>query len=214
MILSFQQLKGGAGKTTLALNVAAVLAAERKARVLFVDADPQGSALDWSQARQGERLFPVIGLPRPTIHKELAEMARDYDHVVVDTPPRISELARSALMAADIAVLPTTPSQYDIWALSSTVDLVREALVFKPALRVAVAVNRKISGTVIGKVVTEAIGEFGVDVLQTSITQRVIFAEMAGIGRSVIEMDPQGPAAQEVRELTTEVLSLAEVAHV
>ena len=208
MILSFQQLKGGAGKTTLALNVAAVLAAEHHSRVLFIDADPQGSALDWSQAREQQRLFPVIGLPRPTIHKELAELAKDYDHVVIDTPPRVSDLARSALMVADMAIMPVTPSQYDVWALSTTVELVKEALVFKPNLRSVIAINRKIAGSVIGRVVTQALSDFEFPVLRTAITHRVAFAEMAGIGQAVIEMDPKGQAAQEVRDMTGEIMRI------
>ena len=208
MIISFQQLKGGAGKTTLALNVAAVLAVELGARVLFVDSDPQGSALDWSHARQREPLFPVIGLPKPTIHKELAVMAKDYDHVVIDTPPRLSDSARSALMVADLAVLPTTPSQYDIWALSEIVNLVKDAQTFKPDLRSSIVINRRINGTVIGRETTAALHEVDFPVFRTAVTHRVLFAEMAGTGRAVIEMEPKGPAAREIRDLTTEIMQL------
>ena len=208
MIISFQQLKGGAGKTTLALNVAAVLAVEHGARVLFVDADPQGSALDWSHTRQGDPIFPVIGLPKPTLHKEVAVMAKDYDHVLIDTPPRLSDSARSALMVADLAVLPTTPSAYDVWALGSIINLVKEAQTFKPDLRSAIAINRKVNGSVIGRETTAALQDVDFPVLRTSITHRVLFAEMAGTGRAVIEMEPKGVAAREVRGITAEIMQM------
>ncbi len=86
MIISFLNQKGGVGKTTLAVHLATALA-RRGARVLMVDADPQGSGLDWSASRTGDPLFPVIGLPKPTIHRELPTIAADYAHVVIDGPP-------------------------------------------------------------------------------------------------------------------------------
>lgn len=69
-VLAFLNQKGGVGKTTLVTNVATALAIQKQ-RVLFIDADQQGSALDWSAARKGELLFPVVGLPKDTLHREI-----------------------------------------------------------------------------------------------------------------------------------------------
>ena len=109
MIVSFLNQKGGVGKPTLAIRVADALARRTK-RVLLVDADPQGSALDWAAARRGESLFPVAGLPRASIHKELPTLAHGYDMVIIDGPPRVYDVARSAIMASDLVLVPVQPS--------------------------------------------------------------------------------------------------------
>ncbi|WP_435656006.1 AAA family ATPase [Brucella pituitosa] len=89
MIVAFLNQKGGVGKTMLALHLAGIWAAQGK-RVILIDADPQGSALDWSERRGHEglpRLFSVIGLARDTLPREASELARDADHVAIDGPP-------------------------------------------------------------------------------------------------------------------------------
>ena len=112
MVVAFLNQKGGVGKTTLVLHVAGAWAAQGK-RVVVIDADPQGSALDWSEQRAKEglpRLFGVLGLARDTLHIEAPEIARDANHVLINGSPRIAALMRSAMLAADLALVPAQPS--------------------------------------------------------------------------------------------------------
>jgi chromosome partitioning protein len=208
-VLAVLNQKGGVGKTTLAISTAAGLT-EQGRRVLLIDADSQGSALDWKAARGDLPSFPVVGLPRDTIHREIKTLANGYDWVVIDGPPRISTVAKSAIAASDIVVIPVQPSPYDVWAARDTVDLIAEARVVKENLIAVFAVNRRIVGTAIGRDVEKALADYPeIPVLQAAICQRVAFAESAAAGKTVLETEPAGLAAGEVRELVVEIAKTA-----
>ena len=152
MIVALLNQKGGVGKTTLATHIAGELAM-RGQSVILLDADPQGSALDWTQRRSQQglpRLFSAVGLARETLHQEAPELARRADHVVIDGPPRIAALARSALLAAERVLIPVQPSPYDLWASAEMVALIREAQVFRPALRAAASSAERASAAMRG----------------------------------------------------------------
>lgn len=208
MIVGVLNQKGGVGKTTLSVNLAGCLA-RIGARVLLIDADPQGSALDWAAARQEAPLFSVVGFPRPTIHKEIAQLGQGYDHIIIDGPPRVTDLARSAIMASDIVVIPVQPSPYDIWAADEVVKLITEARVYKENIKSVFVVNRKITNTAIGRDVREALAAYPVHVLNASVAQRVVFAEAAAQGQAIFEIDPTGPAVAEMEAVAAELMEYA-----
>lgn len=208
MIVSFLNQKGGVGKTTLAVHLSMALAL-RGQRVLLVDADPQGSALDWSASRQAEPRFAVIGLPTKNLHREVQAHVPNYDVIVIDGPPRVNELARAAIMAADIVIVPVQPSPYDVWAAKEITDLLTEATAFKPNQKSAFVINRKIVNTAIGRDVAEALSDYPYPVLANAISQRVAFAESAAQGSTVLELDPKSSATQEMNALTDEILDFA-----
>lgn len=207
MIIGVLNQKGGVGKTTLSVNIAARLAADG-ARVLLIDADPQGSSLDWSAAREEPGPVVVVGLPKETIHREIKQLSRDYDHVVIDGPPRVTALARSAIMASDLVLIPVQPSPYDIWAADEVVKLVEEAQIYKSDIKTVFVINRKISNTAIGRDIREALSGYNLPCLESGLTQRVVFAEAAASGLAVHEIDAESAAAQEVAALVNEIKGL------
>lgn len=199
--------KGGVGKTTLAVHIADAIARTTRS-VLLIDADPQGSALDWAAARSGAPLFPVAGLPKASIHKELPSLAKGYDVVIIDGPPRVYDVARSAIMASDLVLIPVQPSPYDVWAAKEIVDLIHEAAVYKPNLKAAFVINRKIVNTALGRDVSEALSDYPLPLMETAICQRVALAESAAQGQTVFETAPDNPAAAEIRKLTKEIMGM------
>jgi chromosome partitioning protein len=140
------------------------------------------------------------------LHQEVPELARHTDHIIIDGPPRIAALARSALLAADRVLIPVQPSPYDVWASAEMVALVREAQVFRPALRAAFVINRRVSTTIIGREARGALTEQPLPALRTEVHQRIVFADSVAAGRLAREAAPDSVAAREIAALTDELL--------
>ena len=203
MIVALLNQKGGVGKTTLALHLAGEWSREGK-RVTVIDAGAQGSALDWSAQRAKKavpRLFGVIGLARDTLHREAPELARDADHVV----PRVAGLLRSALLAADLVLIPAQPSPFDGWGSAEMLKLLEEARIFRPQLVARFMLNRCAARTVIARETADGLADHDPPVLASRIGQRVAFADSARTGRLVFDVDAACHAAREVSALAGEV---------
>lgn len=204
-VIAVLNQKGGSGKTTVATHLARALQLQG-AEVLLVDSDPQGSARDWAAVREDQPLT-VVGIDRPTIDRDVKKIAR-VDYVVIDGAPQAADLAVSAIKAADFILIPVQPSPYDIWAASDLVELVKQRIeVTDGKLQAAFVVSRAIKGTRIGGEVAEALEGYELPVLEARITQRVSYPGTAAVGTTVLEAEPDGDAAAEIRALAAEITS-------
>jgi len=202
-VIAVLNQKGGSGKTTIATHLARALQIEG-ANVLLVDSDPQGSARDWAAVREDQSLT-VVGIDRPTIERDLKNIARK-DFVVIDGAPQAADLAVSAIKAADFILIPVQPSPYDIWATADLVELVKQRIeITDGKLQAAFIVSRAIKGTRIGVEITDALIGYGLPVLESRITQRVIYPGSAAAGTTVLDSEPDGDAALEIRALANEI---------
>jgi chromosome partitioning protein len=139
------------------------------------------------------------------LHVEVPQIAQTADFVVIDGPPRATAITRSALLASDLALIPVQPSAYDVWASQEMVRLIEEARLYRPALRAAFVINRRVVGTVIGREARAALAEQIVPALAAEICQRIAFADSVAGGLLVRERDMRCAAALEVTRLAAQV---------
>jgi chromosome partitioning protein len=204
LTIAVLNMKGGAGKTTLATNLAAA-AHLSGLRTLLIDLDAQGSALDWSAAREeGSALdgLAVAKADRALPPPRFRELARGYDIVVLDGPPRLGDVTRAAATAADVVVVPLQASALDLWAVQQTLDLLQSAddnraELGKPSARRIFALNRAITGSQLAREV-QALPALEIGAV---VHQRVAFPRSSAAGESVLTMDDTGDAAREIRRL-------------
>lgn len=202
--------KGGVGKSTTAVALA-VAAQEGGARVLLVDADPQGTARTWGDvAAEAGHPAPTVVAMGPAMHRpdQLPALARAYDVVVIDCPPRHGDVQRSALMVADLAVLPCGPSAADAWALASALEVVNEARTLREALQACILITRKQPRTALGKGARDVLEASGLPVLTAELGFRVAYQEALAAGLGPTTFAPRDAAAREVRALLAELMNV------
>ncbi len=203
MIISFVNQKGGVGKTTTAINLAASLK-RRNNTLLYIDADPQGSAMQW-HAVENNNAFEIVHHPEPVIKSDIREFSRSYDYLLIDAPPAIGDITKSILSVTEIAIIPVSPSSLDIWSCKGTLDLIEEIRPENPDIEVQLLINRKIPGTRVGREARASLDVFNTDVLQTELCQRVAYINAMTSGVSVMQYAPNCKAADEIENLCDEI---------
>ena len=208
MILSFINQKGGVGKSTLSINVAAALAAQGH-KTLLIDADKQGSTKTWASLRD-ETPFVVVDLARENMARDAMKMAADYAFTIIDAPPHAVQVARSCIVASDMVILPVEPGGFSNWASDLTVQQVREAQDLKPHLRAAFVVSRKLGNSVLGREMRHMMDEMGIAVLETEIQSLIAFPESGTMAQTIFEYAPKSEAAKQIKQLTKEIVRFHE----
>ena len=117
-----------------------------------------------------------------------------------------SPAVAAALLAADKVLIPVQPSPYDLWASAEMVALIREAQVFRPLLRAAFVINRRVSTTVIGREARHTLADQPLPALRAEVHQRIVFADSVAAGRLARETAPDSAAAREITALVDELL--------
>ena len=203
-VIAVLNQKGGSGKTTIATHLARGLQLQGHSVLLF-DSDQQGSARDWRAVNE-DNPVPVIGLDRPTLDKDLKNVS-DKEFVVIDGSPQATNLALSAIKAADFVLIPVQPSPYDVWATNDLVDLVQQRIEMTDGkLKAAFVVSRAIQNTNIGKEVAAVLQDYNLPVLDARIVQRVSYPNSASVGKTVFETESaKSNAVTEITQLVNEV---------
>jgi chromosome partitioning protein len=193
LVITVAQQKGGAGKTTLAANLAAALAATR--RVALLDIDPQRTLRRWHALRADQPQVPVLGfsdLAGWRLPAELDRLGRAHDVLVIDSPPVLDTDARLAVRAASLVLVPVQPSPPDLWAAEGTLALA--------------AAERRPARVVLNRVPAQSRLRAGVAAaLHATLGNRAAYAQAFAAGLGITEAAPRSAAAAELRALVEEV---------
>lgn len=211
-ILTVANQKGGAGKTTVTMNLAGSMAA-RGYRVLVVDADPQGTAVQYAaQAEEGSFPARVVGLAAAgaKVHNELRKHIADNDIIIVDTPPSIDAVQpSSAMLVSDLIIVPVPPSPPDLWAVLPVRQKIEQISVTNETVVVRLLLNKFNSRRALAGPAMAALEEIGIPVLNRRLSALTAYQNAAARGVWVGELKAEaGDSRREVALLTDELLEL------
>lgn len=204
-ILALVGNKGGAGKTTLCVNLAAAL--NTRASTLVLDADPQRSALQWYQFADGENSVPVVDAVDDLV-SIVSAVREEYEFIVLDCPPSVhAEQTGRALEVSDLALIPVQPSPLDLWASVHIEERIETARAGNPGLRAVLVVNQLEPRTKLSRLMRQALAELSLPAANTAIRRRMVYRSAVLEGRAVSNLGQRGAAATaEIEALIEEVL--------
>ncbi len=199
--------KGGAGKTTLSVNLSSCLAQNKS--IAVIDADPQGSAHQWRVFSDNEDAIPVFHNTEQ-LDSHSSQLLNDYEYVCIDCPPSVhAPQTTSVLGFCDIALIPVQPSPVDLWATIHIEEAVENARATNPGLQALLVINQLEARTTMSRLVREAVTEIGLPVADTALRRRAIYRSSALEGKSVFDMGKRGAdAAAELEQLMQEIIRL------
>ncbi|MCB1790436.1 MAG: ParA family protein [Gammaproteobacteria bacterium] len=197
--------KGGSGKTTLAINLAAALA--RRGKVVLLDTDPQGSCVHWYNATDGDA--PVqVHAAADDVDGAVRDNCDTSDYLLIDCPPSVNATQTlAALSLADKVLIPVVPSPLDIWAGLHVEPVLRQVMTHNPALQAMLVINQLEPQTRLSQLVRQALDELGLPTATTALRRRMAYRRAMLEGRSVLDMGKRGTeAAREIEQLIAELV--------
>lgn len=204
MILSVTGQKGGVGKTTLAACIG-VEWHRRGRRVLLADADPQRTLATWADvASEQNQDIPAVVSVGQSLRQQLSKMAGDYDHVVLDCPPRMLPIIRAALRISDLALIPVSGGGPETWALGEMLGLVREETDARPDFDARLIITRRTHTALDGEA-RDVLKDVGLRLMRTEVGWRVAYREALTAGTGVTVYSPKSKASDEIRRLVREI---------
>ncbi len=204
-VLALVGNKGGAGKTTLCVNLATALS--RRAPTVVLDADPQRSSLQWRLLADNEDRVPVIDAV-DDLESAISSAREDYEHLVIDCPPSVhAEQTGQALSLSDLALIPVQPSPLDIWASVHIEEKFDKAREDNPGLRGYLVINQMEPRTKLSQLIRQALAELSIPAADTAIRRRMAYRSAVLEGRTVLDQGKRGEeAAEEINALINEVM--------
>jgi chromosome partitioning protein len=203
MIISVISTKGGTGKSTIALNLAALLFSS-KCRVLLIDADPQETIGQWGELTEQE--YPMILVePTPVIHEKIKLAVREFDMVIIDTPPSFREQMHSVIKSTDKVIIPVSPGLSDIWSTEKLLNLYRKEQAQRSGIDARLVISRIDKRTRLGRDFRPFLERLNVPIFKTEISQRTVIAESFLAGMTIDRYQKDGAAFNEFKSLSNEV---------
>lgn len=212
-IIAVANQKGGSGKTTVSMQLAGAIA-RRRNKVLVVDADPQGTATRWAASAEDDRPFPasVVGLSAASakVHREVKKFIDDYDYIIIDCPPAAdSPVPQSALLIADLVLVPLIPSPLDMWAAVGIRQVIANVSDLNEGLKSRLVLNQCQPNTTLTQETLEVLPEFGIELANVQLRHRQVYRQSAVFGQTVHDFGGKASAAiEEMENLTSEVFEI------